>query len=106
MLELEASVVLSDSSSHEILAAELWSKHHQLSDIQVPPNSPFAITVDFIMTMLDQKFSEYPDLKPQIGGISHRLKSGSIGSVRRVELEVLQAGKVGTSYDSRSNDAN
>ena len=87
-------MIFGDSSSHELLATDLWAKHHQLPSIQLPQDSPFAITVNYVMSVLDQNFSDFPGLNPQLGGIKHRVQKGSIGSVRKVELEILQAGKV------------
>lgn len=91
--ELEASVILSESSSHELLTTELWTKHHQLSGIESSPNSPFAITVGYVMNVLAQQYSDFPGLNPQLKEVNHRVMKRSIGSVRRVELEILQAGK-------------
>lgn len=87
-------MILSEGSSHDLLTAELWNKHHQLSAIESSPSSPFAITVGYVMSVLDQTFSDVPGLTPQLKGVNQRVMKRSIGSVRRVELEILQAGKV------------
>ena len=87
-------MILSESSSHELLTTELWTKHHQLSGIESSPNSPFAITVGYVMNVLAQQYSDFPGLNPQLKEVNHRVMKRSIGSVRRVELEILQAGKV------------
>lgn len=55
------------------------------------------ITVGYITKSLSQQFSEVGDqsLSPRFKAINDRVNGGYIMSIRKLELELLQAGKVG-----------
>ncbi len=61
------------------------------------PDSPFAITVSFILEMLARDFRDADGLLDRLRDINKRIKSGPAPSVRRLELQLLQAGKCSTS---------
>ncbi|KAJ9148915.1 Zinc finger protein [Pleurostoma richardsiae] len=93
--ELEASAVLSESSSSlEVLSSELWTKHTQDLSSETPPNNPFTIAVSFALNLLTQHFFKFDQLGSHLAGVQRRVNGGSVRSVRRLELEVLQAGKI------------
>ncbi|KAK8060403.1 hypothetical protein PG996_010333 [Apiospora saccharicola] len=81
--------------SIEILTSELWSMH--LSDNR--PHSPkptdaFVITVDYITGFLAQNFgSQNKALASKLRCLYAKVASGYITTIRRLELEILQAGK-------------
>lgn len=73
---------------------------------QVGVNIPFAATVNFVTAMLLEEFSDVEDLLPKLSGLQNRVQSGIISSVRRFELELLNAGKVRLSpYQLRAPNA-
>ena len=98
IIELESSILLAQSTpSSEVQESELYTKHLMDFDPSAsltPRNSPFAVTVKFIMTMLDRDFQDAENLGSKLDGVLQRLNNGTICSVRRAEIEVLQAGKV------------
>lgn len=54
----------------------------------------FAITANYILQFLSQTFHDSDRLLSNLRVVSQRVKNNAITSVRRLELEVLQAGKV------------
>lgn len=77
----------------------LWSSH--VDDMS--PNTPlstdaFSITVGYVIDVLSQSFgSSHPDLITELGKVRQRVNAGELKTVRRVELDLLEAGKVSTS---------
>ena len=59
-----------------------------------PAQSPFAVAMSYILRLLSQKFADVQGFGTHMKGTLERVNSGSITSVRRAELELLQAGKV------------
>ncbi|KAI1210989.1 uncharacterized protein F4807DRAFT_46175 [Annulohypoxylon truncatum] len=98
--DIEHSVISSSSERPiEVNASELWSTH--LIDFPPVPShdSPFTITVEYIIQCLELKFSHSKTLSLRLGEIGRRVRAGHITSVRKLELAILQAGKnsLGTS---------
>ncbi|KAH9904139.1 hypothetical protein F4778DRAFT_83664 [Xylariomycetidae sp. FL2044] len=92
--DVDVSAVSGDGQRPiEILASDLLSLH--LSDFQpdTAQNSPFAITANYIISILTQTSYNSADLTTRLGGISQRVHAGYIVTIRRLELEILQAGK-------------
>lgn len=80
-------------STVDVLTSDLYSKH--LQDLSsAAGNTSFTVTVNFVVTVLIQDFSDVEGLIAKLSGIHHRVADGSISSVRRAELELLQAAKV------------
>lgn len=91
--DLEMSVVGSNMDRPlEILTSDLWSTH--LSELCLPTsNDAFAITVDYIIRVLCQNFHGSQNLSPKLKTINQRVATGSIPTIRKLELELLLAGK-------------
>ncbi|KAI0889062.1 uncharacterized protein GGS22DRAFT_196757 [Annulohypoxylon maeteangense] len=92
--DIEHSVISSSSERPiEVNASELWSTH--LVDFQPDSSheSPFTITVDYIIQCLDLKFSNSKTLLPRLTEIGRRVRAGHITTIRKLELAILQAGK-------------
>lgn len=92
--ELESSLVLGPTpDSLDIQTSKLFSKH--LEDTpSASVHQAFAITVTYVSSQLIDAFSDARGLKNNINKIIQRVKTGDICSVRRVEIELLNAGKV------------
>src|SRR5690349_12500406 len=91
--ELEISAILGpSSSSQEVFTSDLFTKHMQ-PEGETSPHSPFAVTVKFILQRLHQGFSDASGLGNRLSGIYQSLASGSASSVRKIEIELLRAGK-------------
>ena len=101
-LDLEAMIISSAFESAgcvgsiEILTSDLWSMHMSESRPQnsKPPNA-FVITVGYITQILGQNFgSQNEVLASTLRALYAKVESGYITTIRRLELEMLQAGKV------------
>lgn len=96
-LELEFSALPgSNSQSLEVFTSDLWTLHLNDDKMKPPPDSesPFAITVSYILKVLSQKFNGVRDLDSRLKDIQDRVNDGYVSTVRRAELELFQAGKV------------
>lgn len=98
IIDLEMSMLSESSSTRpaETMGSELYTahtaeadpKHHSVSDA-------FSITVKYMVQILSQKFGTLSDsLRPKLQSISQRVTSGHITTIRRLELELLQTGKL------------
>lgn len=85
-----------DSLSHDVQVqvSDLHIKH--LKDMSVPGSVNLALlgAVRYILEILSREFGDAESLKTRLRALYSRLSSGTIGSVRRIEIELLQAGKV------------
>ncbi|KAI1416728.1 hypothetical protein F5Y13DRAFT_99971 [Hypoxylon sp. FL1857] len=92
--DLENSVIASGSQRPtEVHTSELWATH--LMDFQPGTlnESPFTITVDYIIQVLSSKFHDSPTLLSRLREIAQGVHIGFITTVRKLELAMLQAGK-------------
>lgn len=79
--------------SIEILTSELWSMHNRPHNSK--PTDAFVITVDYITGILGQNFgSQNEALASKLRSLYTKVATGYITTIRRLELEILQAGKV------------
>jgi len=93
-IELESSLVLGPTpDSVDIQTSKLFSRHLQDSPSS-SVHQAFAITVTYVSSQLIDAFSDAEGLRNNVNRIIQRVKTGEICSVRRVEIELLQAGKV------------
>lgn len=85
-----------ETRSVEVMASELYTTHiaGAIPKLQPAPDA-FSITVSYMVQMLSQKFGALSDtLRPKLKSVSHKVSSGYITTTRRLELELLQAGKL------------
>ena len=77
----------------------LWSSHVD----DVSPDTPlsanaFTITVGYVIDVLSQSFgSGHAGLITELGKVKQGVNAGELKTVRRVELSLIEAGKVSTS---------
>ncbi|KAK8090888.1 hypothetical protein PG994_000393 [Apiospora phragmitis] len=99
--DLEAMIISSaldnagSIGSIEILTSDLWSMHISDTRSHNPnPTDAFVITVDYITRILGQNFGSQNDaLVSKLRALYTQVESGYITTIRRLELEILQAGK-------------
>ncbi|KAI8219699.1 hypothetical protein K4K55_012082 [Colletotrichum sp. SAR 10_96] len=90
--ELEVTALPSNvPESKEVLASILWSKH--LEDDATPASPAFTITVNAVARMLCQEFPHARRLESKMQRLQKRISGGSVRTVRRAELELMQVGK-------------
>jgi hypothetical protein len=97
LADLEMSVISNDNRPIEVLTSDLWSTHLSETgpDTQCSPDA-FSITVHYIVQILNRQFEtedENYDLASKLKMVSQRISAGYTATVRRLELELLQAGK-------------
>jgi hypothetical protein len=107
--ELETSLVMSQDSVSldlQVQVSDLHIKH--LKDVNhfSPVNEALLVTVKYILTVVSRKFSNSKGLNSRLMELYRRLSSGTIFSVRRVEIELLHAGRVSYSVGFSRSRAN
>ncbi|KAI1877026.1 uncharacterized protein JN550_001098 [Neoarthrinium moseri] len=97
--DLEFSVMNSttDNRPIEVLTSDLWSEHLS-ADVPGTQHSAdaFSVAATYIVQMLRQKFSsadQSETLIRRLKSADQRVTAGQITTIRRFELELLQAGK-------------
>ncbi|KAK7927085.1 hypothetical protein PG985_004083 [Apiospora marii] len=89
--------------SIEILTSELWSMHNRPHNPK--PTDAFVITVEYITGFLGQNFgSQNGALASKLRNLCTKVATGYVTTIRRLELEILQAGK-STLSTSQASDA-
>lgn len=68
---------------------------HYKDSLAAGANSPFAITTRFIIeNIFSHQYSHFPGSELGMKQLIGQVNSGGVGTVRRLELELMQAGKV------------
>ncbi|KAK3324134.1 hypothetical protein B0T19DRAFT_222706 [Cercophora scortea] len=92
--ELEGSLLLGHiSASPEIQTCGLYTRHLQETNPGTSIHFAFPMTVKYVLDMLREEFAATENLAEKLNTIYPRVENGTISSVRRVEIEVLHAGK-------------
>ena len=76
----------------------LWSTHMAETNHDPGHFNAFAVTGNYIVQDLGQYFRESSRLLSNLGIVGQRLKSNAISTIRRLELEILRAGRVSSSF--------
>ncbi|KAL8385933.1 hypothetical protein RB599_007678 [Gaeumannomyces hyphopodioides] len=93
--DLECSVILnSPSESPDVTSSNLYAKHLQESSAKQGPSITLTAAARKVLSKLAKRFSRSDRLLVRLEDIARRVGSGSIVTVRRLELEMLQAGKI------------
>lgn len=93
--DLESSVILNSASgSPDIASSKLYAKHLQESSAKQGPSITLTAAARNVLSKLAKRFSRLDGLLVLLEDITRRVGSGSIVTVRRLELEMLQAGKI------------
>ncbi|KAI0132219.1 hypothetical protein BJ170DRAFT_612965 [Xylariales sp. AK1849] len=95
--DLEMSIFSGESRPIEVLTSDLWSTHlSETAPDLMASSSAFVITINCIIQMLCHSFqatSQGDDLITNLKAVNQRAAAGCIMTTRRLELELLQAGK-------------
>lgn len=89
-----AVISISGHDSVGNIPSALWSTH--MAELHHDPSQAeaFAITAHYILEVLSQEFHGSGMLLSNLGIVGQKVKNHAISTIRRLELEVLQAGKV------------
>lgn len=83
-----------NDSSYTGQASELAMQHHK-DGLGASHNSPFAIAARFMIdNIFSHEYSHYPGFERRMQRLIGQINSGEVGTVRRLELELMQAGRV------------
>lgn len=97
IIDLEMSVISSENRPIEVLTSDLWSTHLSETGPNTQPSSgAFSITVNYIVQILSRQFETEDgngELASKLKMVSQHISAGYTATVRRLELELLQAGK-------------
>lgn len=89
--ELEYMAI--NDSSYMGQASELAMQHHK-DGLGASHNSPFAIAARFMIdNIFSHEYSHYPGFERRMQRLIGQINSGEVGTVRRLELELMQAGR-------------
>ncbi len=93
-IDLENAAVNGDENgSVENLPSALWSTH--MDELRNGAYSEaFPVTAYYILRILGQTYPDSDRLLSNLGAVNQRVENNAITTVRRLELEILQAGKV------------
>ncbi|RYO95843.1 hypothetical protein DL764_007595 [Monosporascus ibericus] len=92
--ELESTVVKGGGQgSAEAVPSALWSTHMAEMRHDASHTDAFAITANYILQVLSQNFHDSTDLLSYLPVVGQRVKNNAVTTIRRLELELLQAGK-------------
>jgi hypothetical protein len=78
----------------DVQVSDLHITHLKDMNPSGPVNGALLATARYVMAALSQSFGN-SSLTNRLMGVYETLSSGSISSVRRIEIEILQAGRVG-----------
>lgn len=87
-------IIGGSQKTNEIANSDLWSTHALEFHPESYDNRPFKAAVNFIIQTLIQKYYDYEVLLAKLRETGQKVHSGSITCVRKLELAILQAGKV------------
>ncbi|KAI1339523.1 hypothetical protein F5Y15DRAFT_75462 [Xylariaceae sp. FL0016] len=91
--DLEISIVGGDPKSIEVLTSELHATHVAEIQPNSSHNNPFAMASGYIIQVLGQEYRNWDTLAPSLMTIGQRVQAGFIPTIRKLELELIQAGK-------------
>lgn len=78
----------------DILSSALWSIHIEDLRADRGTSQPFTVGANYILNVLSHSFRDYLALAPRLRDVAQRVRDRTIVTVRRLEMELMQAGKV------------
>lgn len=81
---------------------------HLKDSLGASHDSPFAIAARFMIdNIFSHQYSHFPGFELGMGKLIGQINSGGVGTVRRLELELMQAGRVRqrATFISQNNNA-
>ncbi|KAL7933658.1 hypothetical protein V8C35DRAFT_327611 [Trichoderma chlorosporum] len=100
--ELEYMAI--SDSSYTGRPSEL-AMQHQKDGLGASHNSPFAITARFMINnIFSHQYSQFPGFELGMERLINQINSGVVGTVRRLELELMQVGRTYLPSDAFFDD--
>lgn len=93
LTELEYSV-LQVADQRDIQTSGLSMQHIQDINLDARPDSPFALAVNFMLKLLAEQYPNAPEFCTILDDLLQRVNNNFISTARRLELELMHAGRV------------
>ncbi|KAK2592428.1 hypothetical protein QQS21_009880 [Conoideocrella luteorostrata] len=97
--ELEFAA-LQDTTRPEIQASSLCIQHLKDVNLAMSPNSPFTFAAKYLILLLERKYQAAPGYLRSLSDLTTKIDSNHVSTVRRLELELMQRGKMQLPTDS------
>jgi len=78
----------------DILSSPLWLTHAEDLRVDRGTGQPFIVGANYIINVLSQSFRDNPGLPPRLRDVAQRVRNRTTVTVRMLEMELMQAGKV------------
>ncbi|KAJ3563505.1 hypothetical protein NPX13_g8170 [Xylaria arbuscula] len=84
----------------EVLSSELWSSHLTSNQPNLQGPNPLSIASTFLVQDLCRRYHDAESFLPKLTAIGHNARAGYYVTIRKLELDLIQAGKTFfTSHD-------
>jgi hypothetical protein len=78
----------------ETQASELYMQHVHDPSMAMHVGSPYAIATNFMLKHSFQPYTDIPAFAASLDNLVQRVNSNFVSTLRRLELELMHAGKV------------
>jgi hypothetical protein len=82
----------------EVHSSELWAFHFPQNQPNLQRSAPLAVTSGFIVQDLIRRYPEPENWLRKLKTIGQNATAGYYPTIRKLELELIQAGKVGDNF--------
>lgn len=79
----------------EVLSSELWSLHFASNQPSLQVSAPLIAASGYIVQDLFRKYHDSEDFLQKLKEIGQNVRAGYYSTIRKLELELIQTGKVG-----------
>lgn len=79
----------------EVLSSELWSSHLTSNQPNLQGPNPLSIASTFLVQDLCRRYHDAESFLPKLTAIGHNARVGYYVTIRKLELDLIQTGKVG-----------
>ncbi|KAI3332112.1 hypothetical protein HD806DRAFT_181597 [Xylariaceae sp. AK1471] len=94
--ELENVMINSNTQQPmEVLSSGLWASHLPQNQPNLQGNAPLAIASGFLVQNLVRRYHDSENWSRKLKAIEQNARAGYYPTIRKLELELIQAGKVG-----------
>jgi hypothetical protein len=78
----------------EVQLSDLYARHLLESNPGTAISGAFTATVHFVLSIILQDYADVEGLPTKLSDLHQRVSSGLVASVRKVEIQLFNAGKV------------
>lgn len=78
----------------EVLSSELWSSHVATNQPDLQGSTPLAIASAYIVQDLCRRYQDSENFLLKLRAIGQNARAGYYATIRKLELELIQTGKV------------